>query len=526
MRITPVFILIALLVAGLTLSAAAQPPRRKPAAKPAGKAAQKTADENTADSAGQQADPDKAAKLFDEGQAAHEAGKLDDAIRLYTDALAADPELWQAEYQRAQASFALDRFAAAREGASRVLELLAEPLKAEPDSAQLREIALRVQTTLGEILLAEHNAAAAETAFRKSLEYRTDAPRARAGLAQVFFTGAKYEAAIGEIRAALAAGDQRASSYALLGAALAALKKYDEALAALSEALKREPDNAAALRYRADLYLARGDETRAIADLQAALKISGKDTGAMLRLAELQARSRPEEALRLARQVIALDPANGLARNLLASLEMERDLDSGEAKQVMAKLDAMVQAEPARADLRAQLADKLLATAPDKALEQYAKAAELEPRQLKHRIGMAASMLRLRRFPEAAGVARAVLAQSPTPEVEYFAHTNLATALFEQDDYPGAANEYLWILNHQNAATAGTEQQAKRRAAVTLFFLGICLDRLGDFEQALKAYEQFLSIAPPENQLEIDKVKLRLDPLRRQIEKSGKRKRK
>ena len=99
--------------------------------------------------------------------------------------------------------------------------------------------------------------------------------------------------------------------------------------------------------------------------------------------------------------------------------------------------------------------------------------------------------------------------------------TNMGTALFELDDFPNAAREFLWILDHQS------RRGDQKRTAITLYFLGICFDKVGDYEQALKAYGQFMALASPENQLEIEKIKLRLPSLQRQIKQGqGKAKRK
>jgi hypothetical protein len=63
--------------------------------------------------------------------------------------------------------------------------------------------------------------------------------------------------------------------------------------------------------------------------------------------------------------------------------------------------------------------------------------------------------------------------------------------------------------------TAQTKETKK--TAVASYFLGVCLDKLKNFELALKAYQQFMTLASPEQQLEIEKVKLRLPSLERQI---------
>ena len=87
------------------------------------------------------------------------------------------------------------------------------------------------------------------------------------------------------------------------------------------------------------------------------------------------------------------------------------------------------------------------------------------------------------------------------------AHANLATALYEQKDYPSAISEFEWIL------------KAKPEVAVAHFFIATAHDYLQEFEDALASYETFMAKADPAtNQLEIDKVKLRLPSLRRQIQ--------
>ncbi|MFN8004789.1 MAG: tetratricopeptide repeat protein [Acidobacteriota bacterium] len=114
---------------------------------------------------------------------------------------------------------------------------------------------------------------------------------------------------------------------------------------------------------------------------------------------------------------------------------------------------------------------------------------------------------------------RPLTGQNLREDLAYVATTNLATALFELDDFPNAARVFVRVLEFQQ------RRGDQKRAAITLYFLGICFDKLGDLEQALRAYEQFLSLASPENQLEVEKVKLRMPSLQRQL-KEGKGKKK
>ena len=88
----------------------------------------------------------------------------------------------------------------------------------------------------------------------------------------------------------------------------------------------------------------------------------------------------------------------------------------------------------------------------------------------------------------------------------YAAHANLATALYESKRYQEAIPEYQWIL------------AAKPEIVVAHYFIATAHDYLGEYAEALASYEKFLAVADAQtNQLEIDKVKLRLPTLKRQI---------
>jgi len=453
----------------------------------------------------------QAAVLFEAGQNAHQKGELEKAVELYGEALGRDPSLWQAGFQRAAAYFSLNRLADAKASMLGVIKQLSE-FGAAPEA---RQVSSRAQTLLGEIALAENNPVEAEKSFRLALELNPQAARAYAGLAEILLGAGKYAAAIAEAKAAIEAGDDRAGVYALLGEALTLGGKYEEALASFNEALKREPKNAIAIRRRAEVHLARKDLKAAIEDLRASIEIEPIISSRLQLAHTLTAAKQYDEAVSLYWRILQDEPSNNEARTALAAVMIE----SGKGAEAVTQLESLIKSEPNRADLRAQLAELYLPTQPEKALEQYSAASKLGPSQQSHQIGMASALVKLRRFQESVALLRQVIAQNPKDDVAYFAHTNLATALFELDDFQSAAREFIWILDHQ------LKRRDQKRTAITLYFLGICFDKLGDYEQALKAYEQFLALASTDNQLEIDKVKLRLPTLRNQI-KEGKGKRK
>ena len=113
--------------------------------------------------------------------------------------------------------------------------------------------------------------------------------------------------------------------------------------------------------------------------------------------------------------------------------------------------------------------------------------------------------MQARRFAEAVKILRQVIASAPN---EYAAHANLALALYELKDFPKALPEYEWLA------------AARPEVAATYFFIATAHDNLGEYQQALEAYEKFMSLADPTvNKLEIEKVNLRLPRLRDQIKR-------
>src|SRR5581483_11542527 len=107
-------------------------------------------------------------------------------------------------------------------------------------------------------------------------------------------------------------------------------------------------------------FVARKDLPRAAADLQASLE-ADKNTVTMLRLAAAYAQAgKSDEAVRLARKVLEIETSNNAAPNLIAAATVE----SSDARDAIAQLEAMLKAEPNRADVRGRLAEKYLSAQP------------------------------------------------------------------------------------------------------------------------------------------------------------------
>jgi tetratricopeptide (TPR) repeat protein len=86
----------------------------------------------------------------------------------------------------------------------------------------------------------------------------------------------------------------------------------------------------------------------------------------------------------------------------------------------------------------------------------------------------------------------------------------LATALFESKQFAEAKTEYMWLA------------EKKPELAIAYYFLAITYDQMGEYVNALANYQQFLQRADTkQNQLEIDKVNLRLPAVQKLAKQKG-----
>jgi tetratricopeptide (TPR) repeat protein len=167
-------------------------------------------------------------------------------------------------------------------------------------------------------------------------------------------------------------------------------------------------------------------------------------------------------------------------------------------------LEKLLEKNPNNAMLLSRLGASYRTDDPARSLDYFRRAAGIDPTSAEYALGYASALVQARRFQEAAHILRQVVKSTPQ---NYVAHANLATALYELKLYRDALPEYEWLL------------AAKPDLSVAYFFIATAHDYLGEFPEALSSYETFLVKAnAAANQLEIDKVKLRLPSLRRQIQ--------
>ena len=467
------FLLVAtcfgLLFAGSTLRAAAQ------------------TDEAFGDSA---ADP---IRLFERGQSAHARGELEKAIGFYEQALKVKPEFPEAEFQRGNALASLGRLTEA-EAAFR-LAISQKKNWSLPHSA------------LGALLMRSQRDSEAERSFRAALKLDANDGVALRMLSEIRLRAGDAKEALDLAKRATAIPEAPASARVVLAVAERANGNKVAAKATLDRVIGDEPANVAALLERADLLTDEKNFDSALADLRAAAKVKPGEKTIASRLAYvLQQTGRNEEAMEVAKSAgLEVQTSGGQVKGGVIGTPEEIEAANSDDPAVARKaLEKLLEKNPQNAVLLGRLGASYRTDDPPRSLAFYRRASELQPEAAEYAIGYAAALVQARRFADAAQILLQVVRLNPE---NYAAHANLATALYESKRYSEAIPEYEWIL------------AAKPEIAVAHYFIATSHDYLGQYPEALASYEKFLAAADTKtNQLEIDKVKLRLPSLRRQIE--------
>jgi tetratricopeptide (TPR) repeat protein len=429
-------------------------------------------------------------KLFNQGQDAHSKKEYERAVELYDEALKLKPEFAEAEFQKAAALVALKRLPEAEKSYRRAMQL--KPAWALPPAA----LGLLLVETQG-------REREAEPFLRRALEL--DPKNLTATIALAELRARAGDAAEGATfwRRATELKSDDASLW--VARARAELNAKDAASAAKSfeRAVALEPANVEARLGRADLALSSGDKARALEDLRALEGQSKTDWKLAVALANRYGLAgQMEDARRLYDSLPDEAKNSDEGRKLLAALSDVRCEETPDARDALEKL---VASDPKNAAALACLGSLTRTTDPQRSLDFYKRALDVNPRSVDYAVGYAAALNQLRRFEDAATVLQRILKVAPD---KYEAHANLALALYEMKLYKQAILEYKWV------------GEARPDLAVVHFFIATAHDKLGEYEDALAAYETFLARADPRtNELEIEKVNLRLPSLRNQIKR-------
>jgi protein O-GlcNAc transferase len=436
---------------------------------------------------------DDPVQLFQQAQDAHEAGNLKQALELYERALKLRPEFPEAEYQRANVYVALERLPEAEKSFRRAIEL--QPEWTLPYLA------------LGMLLMRKEQFTEAEKLLSRSLELdednfvalvnltvlnlRTKAPRDR------------LQRLLEDLKRASQSEQTNVGIWVARGSVERALDDRPAALASFDHALLIDKRNVAALMERAELRAAAKNYEGALTDALEAEHAS-RSLSASLLVARIYAESGKEDEA--ARKLDSLDEASRRLPEVIAlrSTLVTKDCGSLTTEERAAQEELLKQ-QPRNATLLQCLGSALRTTDPARSLELYRQAAEIEPGNVRYATGYAAALVQTRRFAEAAVILRRILDVQPD---NFTAHTNLATALYELKQFAAAVSEFNWLL------------MKKPELVVAYYFIATAHDFLGEYKEALTAYETFLARANAQtNQLEIDKVNLRLPSLRNQIKR-------
>ena len=433
-------------------------------------------------------------RLFERGQSAHARGELEKALVFYEQALKVRPEFPEAEFQRGNALASLGRLPEA-EAAFR-LAISYKKNWSLPFSA------------LGALLMRQDRDKDAEPVFRQALTVDSKDAVALRMLSEIRLRAKDAKEALEFAKRATALPEAPASAWVGLAVAERANGNKVAAKSTLDRVLADEPENVAALLERADLFIDEKNFEPAITDLKTAAKVKPADKVVMSRLAHaLQQAGKAEEAAAVAKSAgleVQL-PATGVAGGVVGTPEEIEAANSSDPATSRKALEKLLEKNPRSAMLLARLGASYRSDDPARSLDFYYKALKIQPDSAEYAIGYGAALVQARRFPEAARILGEVV--KLTPE-NYTARANFATALYESKRYQEAIPQYEWILS------------VKPEVAIAHYFIATSHDYLGEYPQALASYEKFLSAADASsNQLEIEKVKLRLPLLKRQVER-------
>src|SRR5579885_27164 len=426
-------------------------------------------------------------KLFKLGEDAHAKKDYEQALEFYEQALKLRPEFPEAEFQKASALVSLNRPAEAEKSYRRAMEL--KPDWALPPAA----LGLLLARTKG-------REREAELLLRRALELDPKNLTATVALADLRARSGDTAEGLALLRRATELNPDDASLWIVRARAERAAK---DAAAAKSyaRAIEIEPANVEARLGRADLLLESGDKEHALEDVRALEGPAKSDWKLAIAVANRYGLAgRTDDARRVYDSLPEEAKTSDDGRKLYAALT---DVSCADTPEVRASLEKLVAADPKNAKALACLGNLTRTSDPQRALEYYRRAAESDPHDVDYAVGYAAALVQLRKFDAAAAILQRVIQVAPD---KYEAHANLAASLYELKLYKPAIVEYKWI------------SQARPDLAVTQFFIATAHDQLGEYEDALEAYEAFLAPADPRtNELEIEKVNLRLPSLRKQI---------
>jgi tetratricopeptide (TPR) repeat protein len=436
-------------------------------------------------------------KLFERAQAAHARGNKEDleqALAYYEEALKVKPDFPEAEFQMGNVLLSLRRLDHAESAFRRAI-------------MQRKNWSLPY-TSLGVLLARTNRDTEAEITLRQALKLDSRDNLAARVLASIRLRSGDAKEALNLARLATLDPDSPASAWLLRALAERAVGDKPAARTSLQHVLETEPENPSARIERAELYVEEGDYENGLKDLKALEQAKDIDKQILGRIAaayEKAGKSEEAQRIAVAGGLIASGEASADTKNKVIGTKEEIEAANSEDQTIArAAIAKLIEKNPKSALLFARLGASYRTDDPVRSLEFYRRATGIEPANPEYATGYAAALVRSRRFADAIHILKQVLSVVPD---SYVARANLATALYEQKRYAEAIPEYEWLLKN------------RPDLSVAYYFIASAHDYLGEYKEAQTAYDNFLRRADTKtNQLEIDKVNLRLPSLRRQIQ--------
>jgi len=432
-------------------------------------------------------------KLFERAQSAHGRGEFDKALELYEQAIKVRPEFPEAEFQRGNVLVSLARMPEAEAAFRRAI--------------QLKKNWSLPYSALGALLFRSGRDREAEPIFREALVADPQDNVALRILSEIRLRAGDAKEGLELAQRATRDKEAPASAWIVLVTAEKANGDKGAAKVILDRMISDDPGNLAALIERADFLTEEKNYDAAVADLKTADKVRPGDKLILARLAFVYQQAGKLDLAQATAQAAGLEiqqaSGDGKIRVIGTPEEIEA-ANSDDPVTARKALEKLLEKNPHSGMLLARLGASFRTDDPGRSLEFYRRAAALEPNSTEYSVGYASALVQARRFSEAIQILRQALHATPQ---NYTAHANLATALYELKRYAEALPEYEWLIT------------AKPDLVVVYYFIATAHDYLGEYPEALASYEKFLTGADDKtNQLEIEKVKLRLPTLRRQIQ--------
>jgi len=347
--------------------------------------------------------------------------------------------------------------------------------------------------------------AQAIAAYRQTLEIRPQLSQASLNLGILLLEEKQAAEAAKHLAAVVAARPKDARAQSL----------YADAVAAGGDAAKAAEEYRKVLALDAKSYDAHLSLARLLLDqkqfaeaeqiLTRAIELQPGESPARLEMARLwELTGRIEEAQRFYSELAQKDSNNATVRRRLGALLLAQKQFAKAAEE----FEAAARVRPAFEDnwnlARAYAGTKR----PEQAIPLLTKMVEAEPRNYEARLLLGSMLAARRDFPAAQKELEAAVALRPDlPD----AYVDLANVLYLQQNFPAT----LAVLNRVARLVPETPWLNFLRA--------ISLDKLEQVEPALESYERFLAIAKGQYPDQEFQARQRVKALNRQLEKSGKR---